>query len=365
VTLARYRTLLEEDSIARQNVDTQAALVQQLEAALLADRAAERTAQLNVDFTSIRAPVTGVIGLRAVDPGNLVGSNTTGGIATITQVNPIDVVFSVPQDRIPAVVAAQRAGKLPVSALDRARTRTLASGTLLTLDNQINTATGTVRAKARFGNADFALFPNQFVNARLLLGHDRGVLVPLTALRTGPQGDYVYVVDDERVAHMRAVTRGIATAEQVLIAKGLDPGERVIAEGGDRVKDGARVQLAAPGGSTSAAGGRARGASAPATGSASAPATGSASAPATGSASAPAARSASGPAAGRARAAAAGSATAPGAAASAPAEGRPPWLERLPPEQRDKVLAMPPEERRAYLHKLRETRDARTGPSGR
>ena len=341
VTLARYRTLLEEDSIARQNVDTQAALVQQLEAALLADRAAERSAQLNVDFTAIRAPITGVIGLRAVDPGNLVGSNTTGGIATITQVNPIDVVFSVPQDRIPAVLAAQRAGKLPVSALDRARTRTLASGTLLTLDNQINTATGTVRAKARFDNADLALFPNQFVNARLLLGHGSGVLVPLTALRTGPQGDYVYVVDDERVAHMRAVTRGIATAEQVLIASGLEPGERVVAEGGDRVKDGARVQLAAPGGSASAAGGGARGASAPAAGSASAPT------------------------ASHAGAAAPGSAAAPGAAASTPAEGRPPWLERLPPEQRDKLLALPPEERRAYLQKLREAREAGSGPSGR
>lgn len=243
-TLSRYQELWQQDSIARQTLDSQTALVRQLEAAVQADRASERAARLNLDFTSLRAPVAGRIGLRAVDPGNLVSSGTSGGIATITQVEPIDVVFSVPQDRVPAVLAAQQQGALPVVALDRARQQQLAEGRFLTLDNQVNTTTGTVRAKARFDNADGALFPNQFVNARLQLGSDRGVLVPVTAVRTGPQGDYVYVIDAQQVAHMRPVTRGMATAERMLISQGLEAGERVVTEGGDRVRDGGRVQLA-------------------------------------------------------------------------------------------------------------------------
>lgn len=243
-TLSRYQELWRQDSIARQTLDTQAALVRQLEAAVQADRASERAARLNLDFTTLRAPVAGRIGLRAVDPGNLVSSGTTSGIATITQVEPIDVVFSVPQDRVPAVLAAQREGELPVVALDRERQLQLAQGRFLTLDNQVNTTTGTVRAKARFDNADGTLFPNQFVNARLQLGSEPGVLVPVTAVRSGPQGDYVYVIDAEQVAHMRLVTRGMATAERMLIRAGLEAGERVVTEGGDRVKDGGRVQLA-------------------------------------------------------------------------------------------------------------------------
>ncbi|SDM39569.1 membrane fusion protein, multidrug efflux system [Oryzisolibacter propanilivorax] len=244
VTLARYQELWRQDSIARQTLDTQSALVAQLDAAVQSDRASERNAQLNVDYTQLRAPIAGTIGLRAVDPGNLVSSGTSGGIATITQVRPIDVVFSVPQDRVPAVRAAQQRGALPVTALDRGRAAVLATGRFLTLDNQVNTATGTVRAKARFDNADGALFPNQFVNARLQLGTEAGVLVPVTAVRTGPQGDYVYVVDAEQVAHLRPVTRGMASVDRILVTQGLQAGERVVTEGGDRVKDGGPVQLA-------------------------------------------------------------------------------------------------------------------------
>ncbi|HNR83719.1 MAG: efflux RND transporter periplasmic adaptor subunit [Rubrivivax sp.] len=319
VTLARYQTLWQQDSIARQDVDTQAALVKQLEGVVEADRASERAAQLNVGFASIRAPIGGRIGLRAIDPGNLVSTGSAGGIATITQIAPIDVVFSVPQDRIAAVLAAQRRGRLPVQAFDRARSQPLAEGSFLTLDNQVSTATGTVRAKARFANADGALFPNQFVNARLQLGHDSGVLVPVTAVRTGPQGDYVYVIDDERVARMRPVRRGMATVDQVLIVQGLQAGERVVTEGGDRVKDGGKLRLAGespgPGG---AAGMRPGAAPAPAP-------------------------------------------TAPAAIASGAGEAgaaAPPWLERLPPELRDKVRAMSPEERRAFLQQRRAAASA-------
>ncbi|GAB1386431.1 multidrug efflux RND transporter periplasmic adaptor subunit MuxA [Melaminivora sp.] len=246
VTLQRYQELWQQDSVARQTLDTQQALVQQLEAALQADLASEGVARLNLEHTQIRAPIDGLIGLRAVDPGNLVGSSTAGGIASITQVQPIDVLFAVPQDHVLAVQAAQRSGPLVVQVFDRGRTQQLAQGRFLTLDNQISTSTGTVRAKARFDNADGALFPNQFVNARLLLGQQAGVLVPVTALRTGPQGDYVYVVDGQQVAQMRAVVRGIASAERVLIRQGLQAGERVVTEGGDRVKPGTKVRLARP-----------------------------------------------------------------------------------------------------------------------
>ncbi|MBS0608135.1 MAG: efflux RND transporter periplasmic adaptor subunit, partial [Proteobacteria bacterium] len=261
LTLERYQELWKQDSVARQTLDTQVALVQQLEAAVQADRANEGVAELNLNYTTLRAPVSGTIGLRAVDPGNLVSTSTSTGIATVTQVQPIDVVFAVPQDRVPAVLAAQRQGQLPVAALDRARTRTLAQGRFLTLDNQIATTTGTVRAKARFDNSDGVLFPNQFVNARLQLGNDVGVLVPVTAVRTGPQGDFVYVVDDDNTAHMRGIVRGIASTDQVLVSQGLKAGERVVTEGGDRVKDGGRVQLAAaaPQGTASAPGAGRRG----------------------------------------------------------------------------------------------------------
>jgi multidrug efflux system membrane fusion protein len=150
----------------------------------------------------------------------------------------------VPQDNIPDVQAAARDGHLPVTALDRARTTQLATGRFLTLDNQVNISTGTVRAKARFENADDKLFPNQFVNVRLQLGTTSGVLVPVTAVRTGPDGDYVYVIDQDSVAHMRPVKRGLATADQILIAQGLQAGEQIVSEGGDRVKDGAPVRRA-------------------------------------------------------------------------------------------------------------------------
>ena len=260
VTLRRYETLWKQDSIARQELDTQAAQVQQLQAAAQAAAAAVETAQINLGHTRITAPITGRMGLRAVDAGNLVSSATA--LATLTQMHPMDVLFSVPQDHVPAVLAAEQAGQaLPVTALDRARAHVLAEGRFATLDNQIDAATGSARAKARFSNEGASLFPNQFVNVRLQLGEREGVLIPVTAVRTGPEGHYVYVVDEAGVAHTRAVTPGMASAEAVLVEKGLQAGERVVTEGGDRVRDGQPVQLqgqaqpqAAPG-----AGGEGRG----------------------------------------------------------------------------------------------------------
>ncbi|GAA6120946.1 efflux RND transporter periplasmic adaptor subunit [Acidovorax sp. FG27] len=254
IVLERYRTLLAQDSIARQDVDTQAALVRQLQGTVTADLAQEKTARLNLDYTRITAPASGRIGLRAVDAGNYVSAGEANGIATITQVAPIDVQFSIPQDRLADVQAAQRDAKPPndarpagaplaVTAFDRTRTRALAEGRFSTLDNLVDTATGTVKAKARFDNAEGALFPNQFVNVRLLLREVPAVVVPVTAVRTGANGDFVYVINDDRTVSLRKVKRGQATVSQVAIAEGLQAGERVVTEGGDRLKDGVKVQL--------------------------------------------------------------------------------------------------------------------------
>lgn len=241
-TLKRYEQLWEQDSIARQDVDTQAALVAQLEASVAADRASEASARINLGYTRITAPVAGRIGLRAIDAGNMVTAGAATGLAVITQMQPIDIRFAVPQDRVPEVRAAQAGGPLQVQALDGVRGQALLTGQFLSLDNVIDSSTGTLQAKARFENADEGLFPNQFVNVRLRLGSQSGVLVPVTALRTGPQGDYVYVVDGQRVAHMRPVQRGGMDADRVLVTEGLQAGETVVTEGGDRVKDGGAVQ---------------------------------------------------------------------------------------------------------------------------
>jgi len=268
LTLQRYRTLLQQDSIARQDVDTQAALVKQLEGTVITDKANEGTARLNLAYTRIVAPLAGRLGLRVVDIGNLVSSGDTNGIAVITTLAPIDVEFAVPQDRVPDLMRRTSQGAvLPVTALDRNRTTELDKGRFWSLNNQVDTQTGTVRAKARFDNKNSTLFPSQFVNVRVLLDTLQGaIVVPLTALRHGPDGDFVYVLKDDHTVSLRAVTPGPATADRVAISKGLEAGERVITEGGDRLKDGARVTLpgeraaSAPGGRASGAhGGWARG----------------------------------------------------------------------------------------------------------
>jgi multidrug efflux system membrane fusion protein len=246
LTLERYRTLLAQDSIARQEVDTQAALVKQLEGTVTADRAAEATARLNLGYSRVTAPISGHAGLRTVDVGNVVGPNDANGIAVITQTAPIDVQFAVPQDSIGELRARINEGaELAVTALDRSRQVVLASGSFLAMDNQVDVQTGTVRAKARFRNTENTLFPSQFVNVRLLLRTVAGaVVVPVNALRHGGNGDFVYVLDPvERTVALRPVTRGLGMVDKVQIASGLAVGEQVITEGADRLKDGAKVML--------------------------------------------------------------------------------------------------------------------------
>ncbi|MBC7453792.1 MAG: efflux RND transporter periplasmic adaptor subunit [Massilia sp.] len=270
VTLERFRTLLAQDSIARQEVDTQAALVKQLEGSIMTDRAAEGIARLNLSYTQIKAPITGRVGLRVVDMGNLVGSGDANGIAVITQLSPIDVEFAVPQERVPDMQASIRGGaSLPATAFDRTRTVPLATGKFAALDNQVDVQTGTVRAKARFANVDQSLFPSQFVNLRLDLRTIKGaVMVPVTALRNSSTGDFVYVLNAaERTVAVRPVTRGIGTVDKVELRTGLKAGEQVITEGADRLKDGAKVtlpgdkpQMGGAGGGRGGRGGAGRGA---------------------------------------------------------------------------------------------------------
>ncbi len=254
VDAARYQKLLSEDSIARQTVDTQVALVKQYAGTVATDRGLVDAAKVNLGYTTIVAPVSGRVGLRGVDVGNYVAPGDTTGIVVITQVAPIDVLFTLPQDRVPAVEARRRAGAgLPVTALSRDGGTVLATGQFLTLDNLIDTTTGTVRAKARFANAGGTLFPNQFVNARLLLDTLKGaVTVPATAVRNGPNGSFVFVVGPGSKAKLTPVTVGPADGDNIAVT-GLAAGATVVTEGADKLKDGGMVKL--PGAHGGGAGG--------------------------------------------------------------------------------------------------------------
>lgn len=282
LTLERYRTLLSQDSIARQEVDTQAALVKQLEGTVVVDKANEGTARLNLGYTRITAPVSGRVGLRTVDVGNLVNSGDTNGVAVITQVSPIDVLFAVPQDQAGDLQQGSgKGGGMPVVALDRTRSTVLGTGVFASLDNQIDTTTGTVKAKARFDNAQQALFPSQFVNVRLQVRTIKdAVMVPVAAVRQGGTGTFVFVLQPDRTVKIRSVTRGLATLDRIQITAGLQAGERVITEGADRLKDGSPVVLPGDAPRSQRAMNRRQGASAP-QGPASGPQPGAAAPPAT------------------------------------------------------------------------------------
>ncbi len=259
VTLQRFQTLLGQDSIARQEVDSQAALVKQLEGTVVIDKANEGAARLNLGYTRVVAPVSGRVGLRAVDIGNVVNPSDANGIALITQVTPIDVVFAIPQDQVGDLQQTAASGApMKVTALDRTRATVLDTGVFASLDNQVDTTTGTVKAKARFANSKLTLFPSQFVNVRVEVRTiENAVVVPVTALRLGASGDYVYVLNGaDRTVSLRLVKRGPATVDKVVVASGLKAGERVITEGADRLKDGARVVL--PGDAPGAGGGMGR-----------------------------------------------------------------------------------------------------------
>ena len=248
--LERYRMLFEQDSIARQQLDTQAALVRQYEGTLKADQAQIDSAKLQLVYSRIIAPISGRIGLRQIDPGNIVRSSDTNGLVVITQLQPVSVIFTLPEDNLPAVMKKLQGGeKLSVDAFDRSGKNRLAAGMLLTVDNQIDPATGTVKLKAQFPNDDYSLFPNQFVNARMLLETRRNAtLIPSPAVQRGAGnlefgGSFVYVVKADNSVTVRPVKPGPTEAETVAIDEGLAPGEVVVIDGTDKLREGAKVEV--------------------------------------------------------------------------------------------------------------------------
>ncbi len=243
--LKRYQVLAEQDSIPKQQLDTQESLVRQYEGAIKVDQGQIDSARLQLIYCDITAPVSGRTGLRLVDPGNIVHATDTNGIVIITQLQPITVIFSIPEDNLPQVLNKLRAGQHPpVEALDRSQNQKIATGSLLTVDNQIDPTTGTVRLRATFQNRNNELFPNQFVNARLLLDVKSGTtVVPQAAIQRSPQGTFVYVVDTDQTARVRPVNAGPSEGDDVSIESGLSPGELVVVEGADRLRDGSKVEL--------------------------------------------------------------------------------------------------------------------------
>jgi multidrug efflux system membrane fusion protein len=245
----RYRGAIATDAIPKQQLDTQVALVAQYEATIKQDQANVDNARLQITYAHIPAPITGVVGLRLVDPGNIVHAADTTGMIVITQLQPIAVLFTIPEDSLPQVVQKLRAGAhLPVDAFNRDNSKKLASGMLITLDNQINNTTGTAQLKAVFDNTDNALFPQQFVNIRLLvdtLGNQ--LIVPNVAIQNGQQGNFVYIVDDDSKVHLKTVQVGVVNEMTSSILGGISDGDRVVVDGTDRLVEGATVRVRKPG----------------------------------------------------------------------------------------------------------------------
>lgn len=242
--LARYQQLLREDSIAQQQVSTQEAQVRQYEAALKIDQAQVSNARLQLDYGRITAPIAGRIGLRNVDQGNLVRAGDPNGLAVITQIQPIAVLFDIPEDALPAVLDRMRGASLPVTAFNRDQSRKLGQGQLVAVDNRINASTGMVRLKARFANADERLFPNQFVNARLLLSVARNAsVIPDGAILRGAQGNYVWVIGPEQTASARVIQTGATDQGLTAVTAGLNLGERVVIDGTEKLAEGKAVEI--------------------------------------------------------------------------------------------------------------------------
>ncbi|MEC3769363.1 MdtA/MuxA family multidrug efflux RND transporter periplasmic adaptor subunit [Cupriavidus sp. SS-3] len=244
----RYRTLLGQDSISKQQVDTQDALVRQYEGVVKTDQGNVANARLQLGYTRIVAPVSGRIGLRQVDPGNIVNTSDTNGIALITQIQPIAVMYTIPEDNLPSVLKKLNAGeKLPVQAWDRQVRNQLGEGELLTTDNQIDTTTGTVKLKAVFPNADGMLFPNQFVNVRTRVDTLRdATVIPVAAIQRGQQGTFVYTVDEASQVKVQVIELGPGDGSRSAVLKGLEPGQRVVVDGADRLKEGMTVETVDP-----------------------------------------------------------------------------------------------------------------------
>jgi membrane fusion protein, multidrug efflux system len=246
VDLERYRLLLKQDSIAEQQVASQEALVRQLEGTVKVNQGNVENARLQLSYTRVTAPIAGTVGLRLVDQGNIVRGGDATGIAVITQVAPAAVMFTIPQDNLPAVLGRLKTGdKIPVDVYDREQKVKLGSGRLLTADNQIDTTTGTVRLKAQLSNDDGALFPNQFVNVRMLVDtREDAITVPSSSIQRGAQGLFVYVVNEDQTVSLRNVKTGITEGSRIEVVSGVKARERVVIDGTDRLRDGMKVEIA-------------------------------------------------------------------------------------------------------------------------
>jgi membrane fusion protein, multidrug efflux system len=248
VDLERYGRLVAQKAIPQQQFDTQQALVKQYEGQVAADEGQVNTAKVNLAYCRIQAPVSGRIGLRQVDQGNYVTPGDQNGLAVITQIKPISVIFTVPEDSMPQILSRLHAGAmLPVIAYDRSGTNKLASGTLTTIDNQLDTTTGTLKLRAQFPNEDESLFPNQFVNAQLVIDvmHDATVL-PMAAVQRGAPGTFVYLIKDDDTVSVRPVALGPSDGDRVAVRTGVAPGDRVVIDGADRLREGSRISLRDP-----------------------------------------------------------------------------------------------------------------------
>ena len=244
----RYKQLWEQDSIPKQQLDTQEALVRQYEGAVKIDQGQIDSANLQLTYSRITEPVSGRVGLRQVDPGNIVHASDANGLVVITQLQPISVVFPIPEDNLPQVLDRLKSGaRLQVEAYDREQKQKLATGTLLTLDNQIDPTTGTVKLKAVFPNRNQELFPNQFVNVRLLVEVKRAaVVVPSAAIQRGQQGPFVYLVKPERTVSVQPVTLGVTQGDDTAITTGLESGDSVVVVGSEGLRDGSKVAVKEP-----------------------------------------------------------------------------------------------------------------------
>jgi membrane fusion protein, multidrug efflux system len=241
--LKRYQDLAKTNAIPRQQLDTQISLVAQYQGNIISDQAQIDTAKLNIAYCHIVAPVSGRVGLRLVDQGNYVTAGDATGLVVITQLQPISVIFTTAEDNLPQIQKRVRAGaKLPVTAFDRTGTTKLSVGELSTLDNQIDTTTGTVKLRAQFANEDDSLFPNQFVNVRLLVDvqHDATV-IPTSAIQRGAPGTFVYLVNSDSTVTVKPVDLGASSGERVAVRSGLSPGDRVVIDGADKLRNGAKV----------------------------------------------------------------------------------------------------------------------------
>ncbi len=253
--LTRYNRLVAQDSVAAQTRDTQVTTVRQDEATVQLDQAAIDSAKLNLAYCHITSPVTGRIGLRQVDQGNYVQTSDANGLVVITQLQPISVIFTMPEDALPQVAKAMAGpDKLSVTVFDRANTMQLATGVLETLDNQVDTTTGTVKARALFPNTDNVLFPNQFVNANLLVTTLHGVVrIPTNGIQRGAPGTFAYVISADDTVSIRKIKLGTTDGAMTQVTDGLKPGERVVVDGADRLRDGQKVTIPPPPGNAAAA----------------------------------------------------------------------------------------------------------------